>query len=107
MTIAPSHAPEKISTRLLSWLTGRRLPTCIGRAIGREMSRPAPTIMRELDAHVIDGRYLPHAAHRASAAAGARPKLAQPGALRDYVVDGLSRSRSAAGSAKTIQMMMA
>jgi IS30 family transposase len=50
--------------------------------------------MRELHAHTVDGRYLPHAAHRASAAARARPKpakLARPGLLRDYVTDGLSR----------------
>ena len=58
------------------------------RAIGREMGRPASTIMRELDAHTVDGRYLPYAAHRASAAARARPKpakLAQPGADFDCI----------------------
>jgi IS30 family transposase len=92
-----SSIPAAIGTRLLSLPERehiadlRRLGWSL-RAIGRELGRPASTIKRELDAHAADGRYLPHAAHRAAAAARARPKpakLAQPGPLRDYVSDRL------------------
>jgi len=62
------------------------------RAIGRALSRPASTVKRELDARTVGGVYYPHRAQRAWAASRARPKeskLAQPGPLRDYVVDKL------------------
>ncbi|WP_156165209.1 IS30 family transposase [Demequina silvatica] len=62
------------------------------RAIGRELGRPASTIKRELDSHAVDGVYRPHRAQRAWAASRARPKeskLAQPGPLRDFVVEKL------------------
>lgn len=62
------------------------------RAIGRELGRPASTIMREIATYAVDGAYRPHAAQRAWTVGRARPKdskLAQPGPLRDYVADKL------------------
>ena len=101
MTSPPSPVslsiPEQVGPRLLSLIEREKIADLNReglslRAIGRELGRPASTIKRELDAHTIAGRYLPHAAHREAAAARARPKpamLAQPGPLRDYVTDGL------------------
>jgi len=94
-----SSIPEAVGSRLLSLVEREKIADLYRaglplRAIGRELDRPASTIKRELDAHTVDGRYLPHGAHRAAAAARARPKsalLAQPGPLREYVVDGLGR----------------
>jgi len=63
------------------------------RSIGRALGRPASTVKRELDAHGVDGAYLPHAAQRAWAGSRPRPKpakLAQPSSLRDYVQRKLS-----------------
>ena len=99
MSSQPSPVSDVVGSRLLSLFEREKIADLrrVGfslRAIGREMGRSASTIMRELDAHTVDGRYLPYAAHRASAAARARPKLAKlarPGRLRDYVTDGLSR----------------
>lgn len=101
MTSPPSPVslsiPEQVGSRLLSLIEREKITDLNReglslRAIGRKLGRPASTIKRELDAHSIAGRYLPHAAHRAAAVARARPKpamLAQPGPLRDYVTDGL------------------
>ncbi|MBS1697896.1 MAG: IS30 family transposase [Actinobacteria bacterium] len=100
MTSPRPLVAEQIGSRLLSlpereMIADLRRAGMGVRAIGRELGRPASTIKRELDARVrSDGLYLPHAAHRAAAAGRARPKpakLAQPGRLRDYVTDGLSR----------------
>jgi IS30 family transposase len=97
-----SLIPEVIGSRLLS-LTERESIADLNRAgwslraIGRELGRPASTIKRELDAHTVNGRYLPHAAHRAAASARTRPKpakLAQPGRLREYVSAKLSEQWS-------------
>jgi len=93
----PSPIPEQVGSRLLSLLEREKIADLrrVGlslRAIGRELGRPASTIKRELDAHTVGGRYLPHGAHRAAAGARARPKpalLAEPGPLREYVMDGL------------------
>ena len=94
--------PEQVGSRLLSLVEREKIADLHRaglslRAIGRELGRPASTIKRELDAHSVAGRYLPHGAHRSAAAARERPKpakLAQPGPLRDYVVDGLGRKWS-------------
>lgn len=94
--------PDSVSGRLLSLVERERIADLSRaglslRAIGRELGRPASTILRELGAHTVNGRYLPHGAHRAAAAARARPKpalLAQPGPLREYVVTGLGRGWS-------------
>ena len=62
------------------------------RAIGRALGRAGTTISRELAAHGHDGDYDPYAAHRHAAALRRRPrpaKLAQPGRLRDFVIEGL------------------
>ncbi|WP_235508348.1 IS30 family transposase [Agromyces sp. Soil535] len=63
------------------------------RAIGRELSRPASTIKREIDQNAsAGGAYRANAAHRHSVARRPRPKpskLAQPGRLREYVSAGL------------------
>lgn len=91
--------PGSVCARLLSLVEREKIADLHRaglplRAIGRELDRPGSTIKRELDAHTVDGRYLPHGAHRAAAAARARPKpvlLAQPGPLREYVSDGLRR----------------
>ncbi len=103
VTMAPMtltlQIPVAVGTRLLSLVEREKIADLHRaglslRAIGRGLDRPASTIKRELDAHTIDGRYLPHGAHRAAAAARARPKpvlLAQPGPLREYVSDGLRR----------------
>ena len=99
--VCPS-VPEAIGSRLLSLIEREKIADLRReglslRAIGRELGRPASTIKRELDTHSVDGRYLPHGAHRAAAAARARPKpalLAQPGPLREYVADGLRRKWS-------------
>ena len=70
------------------------------RAVAARLGRPASTVSRELarlgrpgseDAHAL---YRPHAAHRAAAAARARPKpakLAEDGPLRRYVQAGLAQ----------------
>lgn len=58
------------------------------RAIGRALGRPASTVKREIDARSVDGLYRPHRAQRAWAKSRSRPKdskLAQEGALRDFV----------------------
>ncbi|MGN8026408.1 IS30 family transposase [Microbacterium sp. 22242] len=97
MESPPPLVPEQIGSRLLSLIEREKIADLHRaglslRAIGRELDRPASTIKRELDAHTTDGRYLPHGAHRAAAAARARPKpglLVQPGRLRDYVAAGL------------------
>lgn len=92
MTSMPSptspSVPEELSARLLSLIEREKIADLHRageslRAIGRELGRPASTIKRELDAHTVDGRYLPHGAHRMAAAARARPKpalLARPAA---------------------------
>lgn len=63
------------------------------RAIARALARPASTIKRELDHHCdAKGRYRAYAAHRAWTASRPRPKpskLAQPGALREFVIEKL------------------
>ena len=68
------------------------------RAIAAQLGRPASTISREVTAHRDqDGRYVPHQAHVRAAAARARPKpskLAQEGALRDYVIGALAKRLS-------------
>jgi len=97
MSATPPQVPEQISTRLLSLPEREKIADLHRaglslRAIARELGRSASTVLRELDARRADGRYLPHAAHRAAAAARTRPKpakLAQPGPLRDYVAKGL------------------
>ncbi|MFF7637084.1 IS30 family transposase [Kitasatospora sp. NPDC008050] len=61
---------------------------CSLRAIGRALHRPASTVKREIDARSADGVYRPHQAQRAWAKSRSRPKdskLAQEGALRDFV----------------------
>ncbi|WP_275798315.1 helix-turn-helix domain-containing protein, partial [Microbacterium sp. Kw_RZR3] len=86
--------PAVVGARLLSLLERERIADLRRaglslRAIGRELGRPASTVMRELHARTdANGRYLPHAAHRDAAAKRVRPKpakLAQPGRLREYV----------------------
>jgi hypothetical protein len=62
------------------------------RAIGRALGRPASTVKREIDTYSIEGVYRPHQAQRAWV--NSRPrlkdsKLAQHGALRDYVAQKL------------------
>lgn len=97
MESPPPQVPEQIGSRLLSLIEREKIADlrregCSLRAIGRELGRPASTIKRELDTHTVEGRYLPHGAHREAAGARARPKpalLAQPGPLRDYVTRGL------------------
>lgn len=68
------------------------------RSIAARLGRPTSTVTREVAAHRDEqGRYAPHRAHRDAADTRARPKaskLARPGALREYVVDGLSRKLS-------------
>ncbi|MGW5877715.1 IS30 family transposase [Nocardiopsis terrae] len=62
------------------------------RAIGRALGRPACTIKRELDHHRgTDGSYGAHTAQRRVTVRRARPKLAAPGRLRDYVAQGLQK----------------
>ena len=60
------------------------------REIGRRIGRPASTIKREIDQHRNeDGSYRPYVAHRRAAEQRPRPKpskLAEAGALRDYVI---------------------
>ena len=97
MKSPPPQVPEQVGSRLLSMIEREKIADLHRaglslRAIGRELGRPASTIMRELEAHMVAGRYLPHGAHRAAAAARARPKLAklaEDGPLRDYVTAGL------------------
>lgn len=94
--------PDSVSTRLLSLLEREKIADLRRgglsmRAIGRELGRSASTVMRELEAHTVNGRYLPHGAHRDAAAARARPKvvkLVQPGRLRDYVSQQLAQQWS-------------
>jgi len=65
------------------------------RAIGRALGRPASTVKREIDARSVDGVYRPHHAQRAWAKSRSRPKdskLAQEGALRDFVAGKLRRT---------------
>ena len=89
--------PAQVGSRLLSLVEREKIADLHRaglslRAIGKELGRAASTIKRELDAHTVAGRYLPHGAHRKAAAARARPKLAilaQDGPLRDYVMNGL------------------
>ena len=68
------------------------------RSIAIELGRPTSTITREVAARRDgQGRYRPHVAHRDAGTERARPKaskLAQPGPLRDYVVDALTRKLS-------------
>lgn len=63
------------------------------REIGRRLGRAASTIKREIDHHQNeDGIYHPFGAHRRAAEQRPRPKpakLAQPGRLRNYVVEKL------------------
>ncbi len=101
MTSPPPPTGE-IGSRLLSLIEREKIADLrrVGlslRAIGRELGRPASTIMRELHAHTANGRYLPHGAHRDAAAARARPKVAKlalAGPLRDYVSAGLGEQWS-------------
>lgn len=103
MTSPPPLIPESIGSRLLSLMEREKIADLHRagfslRAIGRELGRPASTIMRELARRPgSDARYLPHAAHRDAAAQRARPKLAllaAPGRLREYVAAGLERQWS-------------
>jgi len=103
MTSPPRLVPEQIGSRLLSLSEREKIAdlTRAGltlRAIGRELGRPASTVMRELHARAdASDRYLPHAAHRDAATKRVRPKpakLAQPGTLRDYVADRLAEQWS-------------
>lgn len=103
MSSPPPAVAEQVGTRLLSLLEREKIADLRRaglslRAIGRELGRPASTVMRELAAHArADGLYLPHLAHRSAAADRARPKpakLAQPGPLRDYVRDRLEEQWS-------------
>ena len=68
------------------------------RSIAARLGRSASTVTREVAAHRDDqGRYTPHRAHRDAADTRARPKaskLARPGPLREYVVEGLTRKLS-------------
>lgn len=79
---------EVVDSRLLSLIEREKIADLLReglslRAIGRELARPASTIKRELDAHRIEGRYLPHGAHRASAVARpARSRLCLPTQVR-------------------------
>lgn len=95
--------PAEVGSRLLSLSEREQIADLQRaglslRAIGRELDRPASTIMRELRARVdASGRYLPHAAHRDAAAKRVRPKpakLAQPGRLREYVATRLAQQWS-------------
>lgn len=65
------------------------------RAVGRDLGRPASTIMREIAANSApDGAYRPYIAHRASAGRRPRPKdrkLLQGGPLRSFVEEGLAQ----------------
>lgn len=106
MTSMPSpiflSVPDVVDSRLLSLIEREKIADLLReglslRAIGRELARSASTIKRELDAHRIEGRYLPYGAHRESALARARPKsvlLVHPGPLREYVIEGLGRKWS-------------
>ncbi|WP_419198043.1 IS30 family transposase [Nocardia vinacea] len=97
-----SAQPPAISDRYLSLqdrlviadglLAGQFLAE-IAKRIGKNKS----TVSREVQAHRIDGHYLPYRANQAAAKARARPKesklvVHQP--LRAVVSDGLSRRRS-------------
>ncbi|WP_442241037.1 transposase [Rhodococcus sp. TAF43] len=65
------------------------------RAIGRDLGRPASTLMREIAANsASDGSYRPYGAQRASARRRPRPKprrLLEDGPLRNFVVEGLGK----------------
>ena len=65
------------------------------RAVAAVLGRPPSTISRELDRNTgLDGRYLPYAAHRATAGRRARPKpakLATNRPLADYVQEKLDQ----------------
>ena len=97
-----SLIPEVVGLRLLSLperetIADLRRSGLSLRAIGRQMDRPASTIMRELRVRSSGGQYLPHAAHRDAAAKRTRPKaalLAGAGRLREYVSAGLGRQWS-------------
>ncbi|MFD4432026.1 IS30 family transposase, partial [Nocardia sp. NPDC058497] len=67
--------------------------TAIAAGIGKDKS----TVSREVRAHRVAGRYLPYRAHRAAAAARARPKqskLVTNQALRAEVTEGLRKRYS-------------
>lgn len=93
MDAPPLPVFDTVGSRLLSLAEREQVADLLRlgwslRAIGRELGRAPSTIKREIDAHMRNGLYLPHAAHRAAALDRARPKpakLAQPGRLRDYV----------------------
>jgi IS30 family transposase len=101
--IKPSSAqPPAISDRYLSLqdrlviadglLAGQFL-TEIAKRIGKNKS----TVSREVQAHRVDGHYLPYRANQVAAKARARPKeskLVVHRPLREVVSDGLSRRRS-------------
>ncbi|MEE4026094.1 IS30 family transposase, partial [Gordonia sp. PKS22-38] len=67
------------------------------RTIAARIGKDVSTISREVRAHSVAGRYLPHQADRAAAAARARPKqskLVVNTVLRAAVEEGLSRKLS-------------
>ncbi|WP_425580056.1 IS30 family transposase [Tsukamurella spumae] len=67
------------------------------RTIAARIGKNVSTISREVRAHSVAGRYLPHQADRAAAAARARPKqskLVVNAVLRAAVEEGLSRKFS-------------
>lgn len=103
MSSPPPLVPDQIGSRLLSLSEREKIADLKRagftlRAIGRELGRPASTVMRELAARGDpSGHYLPHTAHRDAAAKRVRPKrakLAQPGTLQDYVADRLAQQWS-------------
>ncbi|MGQ2916264.1 helix-turn-helix domain-containing protein, partial [Microbacterium aurantiacum] len=65
MSSPPPAVAEQVGTRLLSLLEREKIADLRRaglslRAIGRELGRPASTVMRELAAHArADGLYLP------------------------------------------------
>jgi IS30 family transposase len=102
VTTSGGAAPQVISTRYLSLkdrltiadgLLSAQTLTQIAAAIGKHKS----TVSREVDAHSVDGLYLPYHADQAAAAARARPKqskLVVHQDLRAAVKGGLSRRLS-------------
>lgn len=100
---APLSALEKnLHPRLLSLAERERIRDLLAegkslRSIGRELGRPASTVMREIRANGSEGIYRPYAAHRAAAQRRPRPKqrkLLVEGPLRTFVQQGLRQEWS-------------